>query len=86
MRQPLTFLIKLSCEIYNDYLFIVCDVEVGVLDEGSHSVGIVKVHSYTEMHPGANSVNKPRKCSKCDYVFVTFEPWANPDITDKLYQ
>lgn len=42
-------------------------------------------YSYQEMHPGANSVNKPRKCSQCDYVFATFEPWANPDLIEKLY-
>ena len=55
-------------------------------DSMYHTVKCGCGYSYTEMHPGANSVNKPRKCSKCDYVFVTFEPWANPDITDKLYQ
>lgn len=42
-------------------------------------------YTYTEMHPGANAVNKPRLCSKCQYVFVPFEPWgdnAPPTETD----
>ena len=34
-------------------------------------------YTYTEMHPGVNAVNKPRLCSKCQYVFVTFEPWED---------
>ena len=55
-------------------------------DSMYHTVKCGCGYSYTEMHPGANSVNKPRKCSKCNYVFVTFEPWANPNITDKFDQ
>ena len=32
-------------------------------------------YTYTEMHPGINSIQKPRFCSKCKYALVTFEPW-----------
>ena len=43
-----------------------------------HSVGCTTCgYTYTEMHPGVNAIKKPRLCSKCQYVFETFEPWED---------